>query len=253
MNLPNHASHIESNNAKTIWSAKVLTLYPKMFPGPLAHALAGRALQKGIWSLRTINIREYATDTHKTVDDEPFGGGPGMVMRPDVLASAIDASITDDLAPLIYLTPRGKPLEQSRVREISKGVGVILICGRFEGIDERIFRRRHIEEVSVGDYILSGGEIAALNIIDACVRLLPGVMNTAKSLAEESFTNGLLEYPQYTRPRYFEGEKVPEVLLSGNHEKIQSWRQSQAKEITQNRRSDLWAKRNGNCLTARIK
>ena len=253
MNFGNCASDIESKNIKTAWSTTILTLYPNMFPGPLAHSLAGRALKKGIWSLTTINIRDYAKSTYKSVDDEPFGGGPGMVMRPDVLASAIDASITDHFAPIIYLTPRCKPLKQSRIKEISEGTGVNLICGRFEGIDERIFRRRHIEEISIGDYVLSGGEIAALNIIDACVRLLPGVMNTAKSLAEESFANGLLEYPQYTRPRYFEGEEVPEVLLSGNHARIQSWRQSQAKKITRERRSDLWAERNSNCLTTRIK
>ena len=253
MNFPSHASDIESKKTASVWTARILTLYPKMFPGPLNQALAGHALKKGIWSIRTIDIREYAETKYKSVDGEPFGGGPGMVMRPDVLASAIDASVTDNLGPLIYLSPRGKPLKQLRIKEISEGAGVTLICGRFEGVDERILRRRQIEELSVGDYVLSGGEIAALNIIDACVRLLPGVMNTAQSLAEESFTNGLLEYPQYTRPRHFEGEKVPEVLLSGNHEKIRSWRRSQAEKITRERRSDLWAKRSSNYVTTRIK
>lgn len=253
MNFPNHDSDMEGRTSATAWTVKILTLYPNMFPGPLDQALAGRALKKGIWSIQTIDIREHAQTSSKSVDDEPFGGGPGMVMRPDVLASAIDASLTDNSGPLIYLSPRGKPLKQVRIKEISEGAGITLICGRFEGVDERILRSRQIEELSVGDYVLSGGEIAALNIIDACVRLLPGVMNTAQSLAEESFTDGLLEYPQYTRPRHFEGEKVPEVLLSGNHEKIRSWRRSQAENITQERRSDLWAKRHTKCLTTRIK
>ncbi len=224
------------------WRAMVLTLYPEMFPGPLGSALAGRARERNIWSLDCLNIRDFAQDKHRSIDDEPYGGGPGMVMRPDVLAAAIDGSIAVGAdRPIIYLTPRGVPFTQSRVREIASGGGVTLICGRFEGVDERVLESRDIEQLSLGDYVLSGGEIAALAVIDACVRVLPGVVGAAESLDEESFEHGLLEYPQYTRPRSFESMDVPAVLLSGDHERIRSWRRAQAEKITRERRADLWA------------
>ncbi|MBT6442307.1 MAG: tRNA (guanosine(37)-N1)-methyltransferase TrmD [Alphaproteobacteria bacterium] len=226
------------------WRARVLTIYPNMFPGMLGQALSGRALEDGLWSLESVDIRDFASDKHRSVDDQPFGGGPGMVMRADVLADAIDAThpVPND-APLIYLSPRGEPLNQSRAREIADGPGVTLICGRFEGIDERVLEARDVEELSVGDYVLSGGEPAAQIVLDTCVRLLPGVMGKQESLAEESFEDGLLEYPHYTRPREFEGRAVPDVLLSGDHDRIRKWRRQQAEVITRERRADLWAKR----------
>ena len=231
-----------TGGAPATWRATVLTLYPDMFPGPLAGALAGRALEKRIWSLDCVDIRDHAQDKHGSVDDQPFGGGPGMVMRPDVLAAAIDAAVANGSAqPIIYLTPRGVPLSQSRVREIAAGAGATFICGRFEGVDERVLESRGIEEMSIGDYVLSGGEIAALAVIDACVRVLPEVVGAAASLDEESFENGLLEYPHYTRPRSFEGKDVPAVLLSGDHERIRSWRRAEAEKTTRERRADLWA------------
>lgn len=230
------------------WTARVLTIFPEMFPGPLGHSLAGRALQDGVWALETIDIRSFARDKHQTVDDAPFGGGPGMVMRPDVLEGAIEAVRRDGGTegkadvPLIYLSPRGRLVDQARVRELSAGPGLALLCGRFEGIDERVLELHEIEELSLGDFVLSGGEPAAIALIDACVRLLPGVMGESQSLAEESFERGLLEYPHYTRPQRWRDREVPEVLLSGHHERIRAWRLSQAEHITRERRPDLWAR-----------
>ena len=228
--------------ARAPWQARVLTLYPEMFPGPLGHALAGRALAEKLWSLEAIDIRGFARDKHGSVDDHPFGGGPGMVMRPDVLADAIDAARLPGPAPLIYLSARGHLLTQTRVRALAAGPGVTLICGRFEGVDQRVLEARAVEEVSLGDYVLSGGEVAALALLDACVRLLPGVIGQAESLAEESHQSGLLEYPHYTRPSEFEGRAVPEVLRSGNHARIRAWRQAEAERTTRERRSDLWSR-----------
>jgi len=221
------------------FAATVLTLYPEMFPGPLGTSLAGRAMGEGKWSLDAVQIRDFATDKHKSVDDTPAGGGAGMVMRADVLAAAVDASVQPGI-PLLAMTPRGKPLTQARVRELAAGPGVAILCGRFEGIDERLFEARNIEPVSIGDYILSGGEIGALVLLDACVRLLPGVMGAASSGDEESFESGLLEYPHYTRPVIWEGRTIPEVLRSGDHAKIAGWRKSQAEIDTRSRRPDLW-------------
>jgi len=226
--------------ANAPWTATVLTLYPEMFPGPLGASLAGRACAEGRWALDVRNIRNHAHDTHRTVDDTPAGGGPGMVMRADVMAAAIDASAAQP-GPLVYLTPRGRPLTQALVREIAAGPGVQLVCGRFEGIDARVFAARPGLEVSLGDFVLSGGEVAALALIDACVRLLPGVMGTAASGAEESFENGLLEYPHYTRPQTFDGLEIPAVLTSGHHENVQAWRLREAERLTRARRPDLWA------------
>jgi len=223
--------------------ASVLTLYPDMFPGPVGASLAGRALEDGIWSLETRNIRDFATDKHRSVDDTPAGGGAGMVLRPDVLAAAVD-SVADD-RPMLALTPRGAPLTQARVRELVAGEGVILLCGRFEGFDERIFEARPIEPVSIGDYVLSGGELGAMVILDACVRLLPGVMGAASSGEEESFDEGLLEYPHYTRPVTWEGRTIPEVLRSGDHAKIAAWRREQAVEDTRLRRPYLIERHGG--------
>ena len=260
--------------------AQILTLYPEMFPGPLGASLAGKALEAGKWSCDAINIRDFATDRHRSVDDTPAGGGAGMVLRPDILGKAVDfanqrmadkitasqitasaehsdthqedrhASTGSALtvtakAPIIALTPRGKPLTQRRVREISSGPGVTLLCGRFEGFDERIFAAREIEEISVGDYILSGGEMGAFIILDACIRLLDGVMGASSSGDEESFENGLLEYPHYTRPVEWEGRTIPEVLRSGDHAKIAAWRKAQAEAITRLRRPDLWERQRG--------
>jgi tRNA (guanine37-N1)-methyltransferase len=226
------------------WQATVLTIFPEMFPGPLGASLAGKALADGRWALSAIDIRDFAEGKHRSVDDTPAGGGAGMVMRADIAAAAIDAARRTVLpgAPAIYLSPRGLPLTQARVRELAAGPGVILLCGRFEGIDERVLEARGIEEISIGDYVLSGGELAALVLIDACVRLLPGVAGNESSLAEESFAEGLLEYPHYTRPREFEGRQIPEVLLSGDHERIAKWRREQAEKLTRDRRPDLWAK-----------
>jgi tRNA (guanine37-N1)-methyltransferase len=220
------------------WRATILTLYPDMFPGPLGHSLAGRALEQGIWSINPVNIRDYAVDRHRTVDDTPAGGGPGMVLKADVVAASLDA--VADGRPVLALTPRGRPLTQGRVRALAGGPGLILLCGRFEGFDERIFQRRAIEEVSIGDYILSGGEMAALVVMDACVRLLPGVMGAASSGTEESHEHGLLEHPHYTRPPLWEGLAIPEVLRSGDHARIAGWRRAQSEADTRSRRPDLW-------------
>lgn len=224
---------------RNIWTARVLTLFPEMFPGPLAHSLAGKALADEAWSLETVDIRDHATDRHGTVDDAPFGGGAGMVMRADVVDAAIEASTLTD-APLVYLTPRGERLSQAHAAEFAAGLGVTLICGRYEGVDQRVLEARDVTEISLGDFVLSGGEPAALALIDACVRLLPGVMGTEASLDEESFTRGLLEYPHYTRPADWCGRKVPDVLLSGHHENICAWRTEQAEIATRDRRPDLW-------------
>jgi tRNA (guanine37-N1)-methyltransferase len=227
-----------------MWRASVLTIFPELFPGPLGASLAGKALGQKIWSCQAIDIRDFAADKHRSVDDTPAGGGPGMVMRADVLARAIDhAAPANDSRPRILLTPRGKPLLQSRVREFAAGPGVVLVCGRFEGVDERVIESRALEEISIGDYVLSGGEIAAFVLIDACVRLLPGVMGKEASHAEESFEVGLLEYPHYTKPQEFEGRPIPEVLNSGHHGKVAAWRREQAEKATRERRPDLWAKR----------
>jgi len=225
------------------FAATVITLYPEMFPGPLGVSLAGKALEQGVWNLETRNIRDFAADKHRSVDDTPAGGGAGMVLRPDVLAAAID-SVADG-RPMLALTPRGKPLTQARVRELAKGEGVILLCGRFEGFDERIFEARPIESVSIGDYVLSGGEVGAMVILDACVRLLPGVMGAASSGEEESFEQGLLEYPHYTRPVTWEGRTIPKVLRSGDHAKIAAWRHERALEDTRLWRPDLIERRGG--------
>lgn len=223
-----------------MWHASVLTIFPEMFPGPLGLSLAGKALAAGAWSLDIVDIRQYATDKHRSVDDTPAGGGPGMVMRADVLARAIDAA-TNDHRPRLLMSPRGVPLKQDRVAALAAGPGAVVICGRFEGVDERLIAARGLEEVSIGDYVLSGGEIAALALIDACVRLLPGVMGKNASGIEESFAEALLEYPQYTRPQIFEGRSIPEVLLSGDHGKVAAWRRVEAERLTKARRPDLWA------------
>jgi tRNA (guanine37-N1)-methyltransferase len=236
----------------SIWRTTVLTLFPEMFPGPLGVSLAGRALASGLWSLDARDIRESATDKHRSVDDTPAGGGPGMVLRADVLAAAIDAAGGAPELPRLLMSPRGRPLTQSRVRELAVGPGVLIVCGRFEGVDQRLIEARNLEEVSIGDYVLSGGEIAAMTLIDACVRLLPGVMGKAESGAEESFSDGLLEYPQYTRPQTFEGAAIPEILLSGDHAKVAAWRKAEAEALTRARRPDLWAKRLAEGPEARI-
>jgi tRNA (guanine37-N1)-methyltransferase len=225
---------------QAMWRASVLTIFPDMFPGPLGTSLAGKALQAGLWSLQTIDIRDYATDKHRTVDDTPAGGGPGMVMKPDVLARALD-SVAADPRPRLLMSARGTPLTQARAAELARGEGAVILCGRFEGVDERLIAARNLEEVSLGDFVLSGGEIAALALIDACVRLIPGVMGKEASGVEESFADGLLEYPQYTRPALFEGQPIPEVLTSGDHAKVAQWRLSEAERLTKERRPDLWA------------
>ena len=224
-----------------MWHATLLTIFPEMFPGPLGTSLAGKALAAGIWRLDPIDIREHASDRHRTVDDTPAGGGPGMVMKADVVARAIDAALApDDKRPRLLMSPRGTPLTQARVEALARGPGALILCGRFEGIDERVIEARGVEEVSVGDYVLSGGEIAAFALIDACVRLLPGVMGKDASAAEESFAQGLLEYPHYTRPQEFEGRAIPDVLLGGDHARIKAWRQAEAERLTRERRPDLW-------------
>ena len=223
------------------FTATVLTLYPEMFPGPLGVSLAGRALEEGTWSLETVQIRDFAKDKHRTVDDTPAGGGAGMVLKVDVIAAAVDHALAAHPdCPVLAMTPRGKPITQARVRELAAGPGVTILCGRFEGFDERIFEGRPVEEVSLGDIVLSGGEPAALAILDACIRLLPGVMGAPSSGAEESFEEGLLEYPHYTRPQEWEGRTIPEVLRSGDHAKISAWRKAQAENDTRLRRPDLW-------------
>jgi tRNA (guanine37-N1)-methyltransferase len=225
------------------WRATVLTLFPEMFPGPLGASLAGKALADGRWALDTMDIRDFATDKHRSVDDTPAGGGAGMVMRADIATAAIDAARAKlPEAPTIYLSPRGVPLTQARVRTLAQGPGAILLCGRFEGIDQRVLEARQVEEISIGDCVLSGGELAAQVLIDCVVRLLPGVAGNEGSLTEESFASGLLEYPHYTRPREWEGLAIPDVLLSGDHAKIAKWRREQAEKITKERRPDLWEK-----------
>jgi tRNA (guanine37-N1)-methyltransferase len=223
------------------WKAVVLTLFEEMFPGPLGLSLAGQGLKEGIWALETVDIRGFASDKHRSVDDTPFGGGPGMVMRADVIDAAIEEikSRAPEM-PLVYLSPRGRPLDQQRVRELAAGPGLSLLCGRYEGVDERVLEAHEIEEISLGDFVLSGGEPAAMALIDACVRLQPGIMGADASAEEESFERGLLEYPHYTRPQQWRGRKVPEVLLSGHHKKIKAWRKTQAEELTKQRRPDLW-------------
>ena len=221
------------------FQAVVLTLFPEMFPGPLGVSLAGKALQDGLWRLDSVDFRTFARDKHRTVDDSPFGGGAGMVMRPDVLDAAIKASRPAG-TPLIYLTPRGRLLDQARVRELAAGPGVTVICGRYEGVDQRLLEAHAVEEVSLGDFILSGGEPAAIAMLDAVVRLLPGVIGKTESLEDESFETGLLEYPHYTRPDTWNGVEIPEVLKSGHHAKVKAWRQAQAEEVTKARRPDLW-------------
>ena len=227
-----------------MWRASVLTIFPELFPGPLGASLAGKALGQKIWSCQAIDIRDFAADRHRSVDDTPAGGGPGMVMRADVLARAIDhAAQANDSRPRILLTPRGKPLLQSRVREFAAGPGVVLVCGRFEGVDERVIESRALEEISIGDYVLSGGELPAMVLIEAVARLQPGVLGNPNSIEEESFSAGLLEYPQYTRPEEFRGMRVPEILLSGDHGKIRAWREEQARRRTAERRPDLAGRR----------
>ena len=226
--------------ARSPWAARVLTLFPEMFPGPLGVSLVGTALSQRLWSLEALQIREYGLGKHRSVDDSPAGGGPGMVMRADVIAAAVDAIRAQNAAlPTIYLTPRGAPLTQARVRALAEGPGVILLAGRFEGVDQRVIEARGLEEISIGDYVLSGGEIAAMVLLDACVRLLPGVLGGADSLSEESFDGGLLEYPQYTRPREWEGRSIPNVLLNGDHKKVAEWRRAEAVRVTKVRRPDL--------------
>ena len=223
-----------------MFRAAIFTLYPDFFPGPLGQSLSGDALARGLWALETRQIRDHGLGRHKSVDDSPAGGGPGMVIRADVLAASLDAGLSpDDLRPRLLMSPRGRPLTQSRVRELAQGPGVAIVCGRFEGVDERVIEARGLEEVSIGDYVLSGGELAAMVLLDACVRLIPGVMGKLESGSEESFEAGLLEYPHYTRPRDFEGRPIPDVLLSGDHAKIAAWRRAQALEITRARRPDL--------------
>ena len=228
------------------FSATLLTLYPEMFPGPLGVSLAGRALERGDWALETIQIRDFAADRHRTVDDTPAGGGAGMVLRADVLARTVDHALARHPGcPVLAMTPRGQPITQSRIRTLAAGPGVTILCGRFEGFDERIFEARPIEQVSVGDIVLSGGEPAAIMLLDACIRLLPGVMGAPESGCEESFEEGLLEYPHYTRPVEWEGRTIPEVLRSGDHAKIAAWRKARAEDDTRLRRPDLWERHRG--------
>jgi tRNA (guanine37-N1)-methyltransferase len=224
-----------------MWRATVLTLFPEMFPGPLGVSLAGKALASGLWALEARDIRDSATDRHRSVDDTPAGGGPGMVLRADVLAAAIDAAEVAPDRPRLLMSPRGRPLTQSRVMELAGGPGPLIVCGRFEGVDQRVIEARRLKEISVGDYVLSGGEIAAMALLDACVRLLPGVMGSAESGSDESFSDCLLEYPQYTRPQAFEGQSIPEILNSGDHARIAAWRRAEAEALTRARRPDLWA------------
>lgn len=234
-------------SAPRTWTARVLTLFPEMFPGMLGMSLAGKALKEGRWALDVLDMRDFASDRHRTVDDTPFGGGPGMVLRADIVDAALRGAIDAETkagggAPVIYLSPRGRRLDQGRIRELAAAPGVILICGRYEGIDQRVLDAHSVEEVSLGDFVLSGGEPAAMCLIDACLRLLPGVMGAEASLDEESFESGLLEYPHYTRPADWCGREVPAVLLSGHHEKISAWRRAEAERITRERRPDLWAR-----------
>ena len=228
-----------------MWTARIFTLYPELFPGPLGNGLYKKALEKKLWSLEIINIRDYATDKHKTVDDTPFGGGSGMLMRADVIANSLDKNILNKQEPIVYLSPKGKQFDQTYAKKmLDKNINII--CGHFEGVDQRLLETRNIEEVSVGDFILSGGEIGALVIIDTIVRLIPGVLGNPNSLSEETFERNLLEYPQYTKPQKWEEKDVPNVLLTGDHGKIKDWRLSQSKDITRRRRPDLWEKYNKN-------
>ncbi len=236
-------------SAAPVWTAKVLTLFPEMFPGPLGVSLAGRALEDGVWALETMDIRAHARDKHGTVDGAPFGGGPGMVMRADIVAAALDAA--KPATRPIYLTPRGRTLDQARVRDLAEQPEITVLCGRFEGVDERLLEERDLEQISLGDFVLSGGEPAAIALIDACVRLLPGVIGTQESLTEESFEGGLLEYPHYTRPEIWQGRRVPELLLSGHHERIRNWRREAAERVTQERRPDLWARHRERAMTVK--
>ena len=229
----------DAENNQKPWRVTALTLFPEMFPGPLGHSLAGKALEAVLWSLEALDIRGFASDKHRTVDDAPFGGGAGMVMRADVVDAAIE--VAPPVGPLVYLTPRGVPLTQARAKALAAGPGVTLLCGRYEGVDQRVLDARDVEEISIGDFVLSGGEAAALIILDVCVRLLPGVMGGAESLDEESFENGLLEYPHYTRPRVWSGMEPPGVLLSGDHGRVAAWRREQSEAATRLRRPDLWA------------
>lgn len=239
--MADHLDNGQNGLRRGPWCARVLTLFPAMFPGPLGLSLAGQGLDRGLWSLEAIDIRDFAIDRHRSVDDAPFGGGAGMVMRPDVVQAAIDHALVDrpDL-PLVFLSPRGRPLDQHRVRELADGPGVILICGRFEGLDERVLDENDIEEVSLGDFVLSGGEPAALGLLDACVRLIPGVMGKTESGLDESFEDDLLEYPHYTRPQVWRDRAVPEVLVSGHHERVRQWRRGRSEVLTRARRPDLW-------------
>lgn len=223
--------------------ASVITLFPNLFPGPLGASVIGRGIEKGVWSLDTHFLRDYAHDKHRTVDDTPSGGGAGMVLRPDILAAALDAvAPPGDPRPKILMSPRGKPLTQARVRGLAAGPGAVIVCGRFEGIDQRVIDARLLEEISIGDYVLAGGEVAAMVLLEAVVRLLPGVLGAAESHADESFENGLLEYPQYTRPQSFEGREIPEILTSGDHGRVEKWRREQSEALTRERRPDLWAR-----------
>lgn len=222
-----------------MWRASVLTIFPEMFPGPLGLSLAGKALASKLWSLEAIDIRDHATDRHRTVDDTPAGGGPGMVMKADVLAAALD-SVAADARPRLLMSARGAALTQDHVRKLATGPGAVILCGRFEGVDERLIAARQLEEISLGDFVLSGGEVAALALLDACVRLIPGVMGKEASGVEESFSAGLLEYPQYTRPPVWDGHAIPDVLLSGDHAKVAKWRRDEAERLTRERRPDLW-------------
>jgi tRNA (guanine37-N1)-methyltransferase len=228
-----------------MWQSKVFTLYPEIFPGPLAKGLFGKALENKLWNMKIVNIRDAATDKHKTVDDTPYGGGSGMLLKADVLANSLDQN-KDDGERIFYLTPRGKKFDQNFAKELSREKSISLICGHFEGVDERVLTTRKIEEISIGDYVLSGGETAALVVLDSILRLLPGVIGNEKSTDDESFQNGLLEYPQYTKPQIWEEKSVPEVLLSGDHNKIKDWRLSQSEAITRDRRPDLWEKYKNN-------
>ena len=228
-----------------VWTARILTLFPEMFPGPLGGSLLGTALKKGLWNLQPVDLRRYARDKHRSVDDTPFGGGPGMVMKPDVVAAAVDdvmrAAPTDRAKwPLVYLSPRGKPFDQATAKRFAECQGVTLLCGRFEGVDERVLEARGVEEISLGDFVMTGGEIAAMALIDATVRLIPRVLGNATSVAEESFSEGLLEAPHYTKPQLWEGRAAPEVLLSGHHARIAEWRRDQSERLTKERRPDLW-------------
>jgi tRNA (guanine37-N1)-methyltransferase len=227
------------------WRATILTLFPEMFPGPLGISLAGKALASGVWSLEARDIRDSTTDKHRSVDDTPAGGGPGMVLRADIMAKAIDDAKIDPSRPRLLMSPRGAPLTQKKVAQLADGPGPLIVCGRFEGVDQRVIEARQLEEISVGDYVLSGGEIAAMALMDACVRLLPGVMGKLSSATDESFSAGLLEYPQYTRPQEFEGRSIPETLISGDHARIEAWRRTESEALTQTRRPDLWSAKTG--------